>query len=99
MSETETNKEVVVVQTDTRSWIERIAGIFSKKETLTQKLTVGLCGCTNGDRGMVVNAITEHDIKEKRINSWFIIGLITFGVIGTALVSFLINWLQYLIGM
>ena len=99
MSETDKDKDVIVVQTDTRSWMERVAQIFSKKESLTQKLTVALNGCTNGDRGTVVTAITEHDIKEKRLNNWFIMAIITVGVMGTAGLSFLFNWLNHLMGI
>ena len=104
MSETEKEKEdrTIVVNADTRSWIEKIVQAFSKKETLTAKMKVALTeggeGCQNGDRGEIIKAVTEHDIKEKRVNNWFIIGIISLGIFGTSVMSFFFNWLNHVIG-
>ena len=84
--------ELIITQND--GWISKLRSFITKKEPLTKKLAVGLSGCTNGDRGMVVTAICNQDKVEDRQNYTFIL----IGLFITIVVPMGLNFLFQCLG-
>ena len=99
MAENEDKIDVPIIIEKSGGFLERLRGFITKKEPLTTKLKVALTGCTNGDRGLVVKAVCDHDLKEDRIGYTFILMGLMIGIILPLGLSFLFNYLSHCIGM
>ena len=99
--ETKTNPVTINLK-ESSGLLDKLRSFLTAKEKLTDKMTVALSvggtGCANGDRGMIIKAVCEHDTIEDRQRYWFIWGAMSTAILLTTSLTFLFNCLSHMIG-